>query len=483
VKPVITSTRAILLATTTVFLAACDESDPFAGKMRVIHASSDAPAVNVYFEESGSTANGASPDIEALDYGESSGYASFSAGTYDISVRGILPDSELEVIAVDDFELERGATATFVAINEVAAISGAVAPDSAATPSGGEVALAVFHGATVADAVDVYVTSAPGPDISTRAPNFTFNFGETVDAGALPAGTYEIQIALAGGDTPVYRSGPVDLSPFEGEKLLIAALNTVNDTSSAASPVKLLVANDNSTLTLLDSATETGLRALHLSPDAALAAGGSVEVFASSSALGGTVELIDSFNYLDLVPGTDSYVSVPAGEHTIDVAPDTGTIGDSVYTSDALELSVGQEYTTIASGRLTTSPVFELLALADNNRSIATQASVRIGHAAPAAGEVDIFVTPAGDFTTADVEAGLAGDPLLSAFGVGEVTGYVALNPGQYDVRVVPLSLGVVAINIESLELAAGLAATVVAHGPDEADNDPADFGVVLLTN
>ena len=63
------------------------------------------------------------------------------------------------------------------------------------------------------------------------------------------------------------------------------------------------------------------------------------------------------------------------------------------------------------------------------------------------------------------------------------MTDYVALSPGPYDVRVIPLSLGVVAINVENHDLPAGLVATVAARGPDEDDNAPDDFGVVLLTN
>jgi hypothetical protein len=372
--------------------------------------------------------------------------------------------------------------ATFVAINDVSAISGAVVPDSAATPGSGEVALAVFHGATVAGSVDVYVTS-PGADIASLPPAFTFDFGQTVDVGAVPVGNYEIQIALAGADTPVYNSGSVDLGPFGGQKLLITALDAVNDTASAASPVQLLVATDDAALGLLDADTAAGIRVVHLSPDAALAAGGPVEVFATSDALGGTVELIDSFSYLDTVPGADAHVAVPAGQYTIDVAPDTDSIGDSVFTSAPLSFAAGQEYTAIAAGRVASSPAFGLLALEDESRAIATQASVRVAHAAPAAGDVNVYVTPAGQFSVADVEAGLAGAPLLSAFPFGAVTDYVALSPGQYDIRVVPLSLGVVAINVEGLNLAPGLVATVAARGPGEADGDPADFGVLLLTN
>jgi hypothetical protein len=137
----------------------------------------------------------------------------------------------------------------------------------------------------------------------------------------------------------------------------------------------------------------------------------------------------------------------------------------------------------IAAGRVLSDPAFGLLAVDEDNRAIATQASVKVVHAAPAAGDVHVYVTPAGAFSVADIEAGLAGDPLLADFAFADITDYVAVPPGGYDVRVVPVASGAVAINAEGVGLDAGLVATVVARGPDESDDDPADFGLVLLTN
>ena len=59
-----------------------------------------------------------------------------------------------------------------------------------------------MHASPAADAVDVYVT-APGTDITdvNVLPNFTFDYRDpAVDAGALPAGTYDITVTLAGTD-------------------------------------------------------------------------------------------------------------------------------------------------------------------------------------------------------------------------------------------------------------------------------------------
>ena len=243
----------------------------------------------------------------------------------------------------------------------------------------------------------------------------------------------------------------------------------------------MLVATDSDYVTLLDTDTLSGARVVHASPDADAIAG-PVEVFASSSVLPGSpVELIDAFSYLEAVPGVDSFVGLPAGDYIFDVAPDTDMIGDSVFTSDSVTLDQGSEYTVIAAGRVASAPAFGLLLTADNLRPVATQASVKFIHAAPAAGVVQVYVTTAGEFSVADVAAGNAGDPLLLDFSFGDITGDVAVPPGNYDVRVV--AGGVVAIDVENFNLAASSVSTVIARGPNEPAGVPDDFGVVVLTN
>lgn len=459
----------------TLTLTACDDdkADLFfpKGDLRVIHASPDAPPVNVLLN--GKTS------IEDLDYAESSGFTRLSTGSYDIQVEGIIPGGNATVISVPDFAIAKNASPTVVAVNTVASIEPIVVEPSAAIPADNEVALVVTHAAPVAGAVDVYLT-APGDSITGYSPAFNFDFKDSVDAGALSAGLVEIQVAI--GSTVVYNSGPVDLAGFAGQSLLILAINSENETETSAAPIKLLVATADNAIELRDADTTAAAKVVHASPDAAAAAGGAVEVFATSSALGmAPVELINAFDYTDVIPTADSYVAVPQGDYVFDVAPDTDTIGDSVFTSATLSLNAGMEYTAIAAGRVLSSPSFTLLATADDNRAIATQASIKLTHAAPAAGVVDVYVTAAGAYSTTEIEAGMAGAPLLDDFAFGTITDYVAVAPGSYDVRVV--AGGTVAINIEGLTVNGGDVFNAIARGPSEPSGTPSDFGVILLSN
>ncbi|MEM1263535.1 MAG: DUF4397 domain-containing protein [Pseudomonadota bacterium] len=461
-----------------VGLTACDSDDstplpilpPATAEIRVIHASPDAPAVNVTLD--GNVA------ISELDYGESSGYATVDAAAYDIVVEGIIPGGNADVITVNGFSLPRNERATVLAVETVANIEALVVDEAAATPAGGEVAVAVVHAAPAAPTVDIFVTD-PATDITGMMPTTTLSFRDSADAGALAAGPVRIR-ATAGGNV-VFDTGTVDLAPFGGNRLFIAAIATTTATEQAASPIKLLVATDSDTVTLLDAATQVGAKVVHASPDAGNAAGGPVEVFATSTALGANpVELIDAFAYTDIVPAADSYVPVPAGDYVFDVAPNTNTIGDSVFTSGSLTLGAGQDFTVIAAGRVAATPAFTLLVAADDNRPVATEARVKVVHAAPAAGTVDVYVTPAGTLSVADAENGNA-TPLLPNFEFGTVTDAVAVAPGDYDIRVV--ANGSAAINIEGFTLAAGLAANVIARGPLEPAGAPTDFSVIVTTN
>ncbi len=446
---------------------------PAPAAVRVIHASPDAPPVNI-------TLNG-SVAVSDLDYADSSGFATVDPGSYDIGVLGQTPAGEVEVISVSGFELAEASRTTILAVDRSANIEPLVVTDSEATPSSDEVALRVVHASPDAPAVDVYVTD-PDADIASASPALSFEFRQDVDAGALSAGLVTIRVALEGSDTVVYDSGPVDLSGFAGEQLLVAAISSTAPAEISASPVKLLVSTDDAALVLRDTNTASAARVVHLAPDANEAAGGPVEVFASSAELGADpVQLIDAFDYTDTVPAVDAFVTVPAGDYVFDVAPNTNTIGDSVFASPTVALETAAAYTAVAVGRVLTDPAFSLLLTEDSARPIATQASVKIIHGAPAAGTVNVFVTPAGEVSVLEIEAGNGGEPLLTDFEFASITDYVAVNPGSYDVRVV--AGGSVAINIENLSLAGGSVATAIARGPSESEHTgPDDFGVILLT-
>jgi hypothetical protein len=81
-------------------------------KIQVVHASPDAPSVNVL-------AGGAAL-IEGLDYAQSSSALPLDAGTYDLAVEAIIPGGNATVIDLPGFEVQPNVSYTAVAVGKVA---------------------------------------------------------------------------------------------------------------------------------------------------------------------------------------------------------------------------------------------------------------------------------------------------------------------------------------------------------------------------
>jgi trimeric autotransporter adhesin len=111
------------------------------------------------------------------------------------------------------------------------------------------------------------------------------------------------------------------------------------------------------------------------------------------------------------------------------------------------------------------------LILVDNPRRVATQARVRIVHASPSAGNVDIYVTAVG--------ADLANEtPAFSNVAFKADTGYVDLDAGDYDVTVTPTASKTAAIGPVKLTFANSGIYTVAAR---DATGGGVPLGVIAL--
>ncbi len=180
------------------------------------------------------------------------------------------------------------------------------------------------------------------------------------------------------------------------------------------------------------------VRVVHAAPGA-----GTVDVFVDGKAL------LPNFAF-----GTvTGYVTVPAGPHTIQVAPAGKGIGASVITQ-TVTVNGGVPYTVAALG--TAASGFSLAAFGDNNLVSNNMAKVRVYHLSPDAGPVnvatggntvisgltytnasDYLSVPGGAYTfnvtatqagaTVPVSATLTGGMVYSVFAVGLLKGTPAL--------------------------------------------------------
>lgn len=428
------------LSLSAVALVGCSDDDDNSvdepvemttGHIRIFHAASDAPKVNI-------TANGSIlNDLEGVDYQIASARFDVETGTYDVAVEAQLPgDTTAEVLSAD-LTVDMDMNYDIFAVGSVAddSLDLLTVTSSETEVASGNAQVQIVHAASSAPTVDIYVT-APETALSSEQPTVTASFTDFTDLLQVPAGDYQIRITPAGSMDVVYDSGTVNLA--DGADLVIAA---TNNTGTGDAPVTLLVADGTSSALLWDAEAPADLRVVHGISDAP-----AVDVVVNNN-----IVLVDGLAF----PNTTDYVSVAPDTYLVDVVADADN--SIVAVDDAqVTLEVGQSYTAIANNLLA-APELDLLM--DMPRRVATAAQVRIVHASPAAGDVDIYVTGDGNIT--DVMPTFSAVP-YSTDALAE-TGYVSLEAGSYVVSVTAAGSKEAVIETGVLNLEANMIYTAIA--------------------
>ncbi len=200
---------ALALVALLAFGAGCSDDDnpvtptPQAtANLRVLHASPNAPAVDVLVDGQVVAAN--------VPYKAFSQYLSVAAGARNIKVRASA-DPSLVVIDVSP-ALGANTDYTVIARNLVATIEPWLLTDNNSAPGTGQIKLRLVHAAPAAPAVDIYVT-APGADLSTATPTLSdVPYAVASNYLAVPAGTYQVRVCPANTINVVIDSGALTLT-------------------------------------------------------------------------------------------------------------------------------------------------------------------------------------------------------------------------------------------------------------------------------
>ena len=432
-------------------LAACDNGSnnpvpignpfpppPETFQLQVLHASPDAPAVNVSV--------GAATPLTGVDYRQGAGLP-LAVGTYAVQVDGILPNGTPTVIGPVDLTFAADTLYSVVAVGDVANIAPIVLEQPIGVAAG-NARVRVLHAAPMAPQVDVYAT-APGADLAASTPLGTFSFQEDLGPVEVPAGDYQIRVTLPGDPgTVVFDSGTVALA--DGADLLLSA---VENTGPGLAPISIVGLDGSSSFDIFDVGTPADLRVVHASPDAP-----AVDVVVNDDFGAPLVE--------DLAfPDFTGFVSVPPADYNVKVTPanNPGVIViDEDYT-----LAASTSYTVVALDNLAT---ISALAAADDPRRVATEAKVRLIHASPTAANVDIWVTAPGTDITMTA-------PNFTDVPLATNTGFLSLDAGDYDVNIAPTGTTTAAISV-TITVAAGGVYTAIAR--DETGGG-LPLGLILL--
>jgi hypothetical protein len=194
-----------LLLAATALTSACDDDDNTGpeseARVRVVHASPDAPAVDVLLD--------GGEVLSDVPYLAASDYLDLAAGDHNVKVNAA---GTTTTVIDADVSLADGVDYTVIASGLLAQIAPIVLEDDNSTPPAGSVRVRAVHGAPSVPAVDVYVT-APGADLETTTPVLTgVEFGDVADYLDVPAGEYQVRVTPAGTKTVAIDSGTLTLA-------------------------------------------------------------------------------------------------------------------------------------------------------------------------------------------------------------------------------------------------------------------------------
>lgn len=399
-------------------LAGCTDDDeptpePGSARIRVVHASPDAPAVDVY------AAGVAAPLVANLGYGQVSPYVEVPEGDYTIEIRAagqtgapafstpLTVDADGRYTAV-----AAGLLASTDAADRFRVL--ALAEDFAA-PAAGQVALRIVHAAADAPTVgiDVGADDPASPEVASLA-----RFADTGAAGvALPAGT-PLRIGIAaGGQTVTSFSAPALPA---GAELFAIAIGRLGDHPRLSTGFSVMAIGDAGAIGTI--AQDPMVYALHASPDAP-----AVDIREAAS---------DGLLIGNLAYGAIKGVQVPPGNYDLDFYGAGAPVGTPAATARVTGLAAGQRYLAVASGFLSpvgNEPGFRLIATADELAIDPSRARIGAIHASPDAPMVDV-ATATGNTMTQPA--------LIEDLEFGEVAGGEGLA-----VPAASLRLGVAAAN------------------------------------
>jgi len=283
--------------------------------VRVINLLPEAPAIDVQI--GGTTA------FTGVAFQSLTGYQSYDNQTTSISIS--VTGSTTPLISFS-FPLAGEQPYTIVVFGTLANPSATLMAEVANAPTNGNIQLAMFNAAINNSAFDVYVT-APGTDISTLNPNYTFVSYNGVSLNlAFAPGTYQIRIAQQGTKNIIYDSGGTALTPN-------IALTMIAYSKGSGVLVNAVVLESRGASTVLDSVFAR-TKAVNAAP----------VVGAVNQSMGTTFQVVTNLPYANASP----YSQVSQGPTQIDfeAAATPGAVIASVPTT----LGPGTDVTTFVTG-------------------------------------------------------------------------------------------------------------------------------------
>jgi hypothetical protein len=185
-----------LVAMSSMLVASCsddDDNNPVStgttptSSVLIVHASPDAPGVDILVDDAG-------PAVSNLEFPTNTGYVPLDAGTRNVKVN--VTGTSTTVINAD-LALDPGQNYSVFAVNTVSDIEPLVLVDDLTAPASGKAHVRFVHLSPDAPAVDIALANGGAVLFGNVA------FKEFLGFSPLDAGTYDLEVRLAGTSTVV----------------------------------------------------------------------------------------------------------------------------------------------------------------------------------------------------------------------------------------------------------------------------------------
>jgi hypothetical protein len=352
-----------------------DDSTVETAQLRVVHASANAPMVDVYLDDA------MAPAFRDVSFGDATAYAPVPEGTYTVKLRAAGADPmSMPAFEVAGVVVPGGAVITAGAVGSFASSDAAntfrILPLVEEFTDGGmgDAVVRIVHGSPDAPSVALDVNNDGSAEIPSLA-----RFADTGATGVtLPAGAALQVGVLTEALAPVTAFTTPELPG--GENLFLFATGSVAELPRVDEGFRLLAVGEAGAIGFVtQNPTVYGLHGSPDAPEVDVLTGGTV--LASDLAFG---ELTDA---IQVAPGA------------VELELKLSSNGSSVGSFGTPALEAGERYLAVVTGyALGESPVLSLLPVGDGFDVDDAMANVRIVHASPDAPPVDVGVVSGSSF-------------------------------------------------------------------------------------
>ena len=354
--------------------------------IRFVHASPDAPAIDVIVD--------GAPVAENVAFSSASDYLPFSAGEHQVQI--VPTGSGAESAVLDEtVDLDGGGAYIFAAaglLNEIEAKTYEVDLDDL---DENQSRVRLVHLSPDTDNVDLYVTGGDEWFDDVDFPNAS-------DYKDVDAGSYDLEVRAHDSETVALTLSGFEVQPGRALDVLVLGQSSDNSLTAVtletrASPACGAVIGDGTD-------DDACVRVIHTSIDAP-----AVDVYVNDSLV---IENLAFGSATDFAP-------LPSGDdRNIKIVP-TGSPLDAAVVDTNVDLDAGQAYDLIAFNRVDD---IDVKAVDVNLNPLPVgQARLRILHEAPDSPDVDVVITD--------------GPALFEGVGTGDETDYTTVDAGTYDLQ------------------------------------------------